>query len=427
MRRLESLLQTDRDALAAGQVVDPEYWRTAQGGAMKPRWRKILVEWLMQFPGEMAISNFSVAVAVNMMDRYLSRARCEKAHYQLVALLCAFIASKLHDSEPLTMSEVVEISSGTYSVEALKRTELAILQTLEWKLLPATAQEIARELLKTHCAGLAGTGKDGDVQNAADEEKTQLQNAELARLTPLSDVCLDVQMLDASFLRYRAPTLAAVAALVALRAAGVDCARSAAGAAMRRHAELRPTNEEVRECHARMWRLLVASFPHLERHGSAALAEDKDRSESPTSVADLEAHEGGCPAQPQPAGNVPTSTPPRGGAVLNPAHGPPGRPEVRGAPEPGTREGLAQPGTREGFTQPGTARDGSADAEPSGFEPPAAAGRGAHGARGVRSVRSHAPPHARASPVPFADAVDGDARTEDRRSPVPMFWSHETC
>eukprot|EP00941_MAST-03F_sp_MAST-3F-sp1_P004503 g4503.t1 len=270
--RLRTLLGVHENAQREGLTIVPEYWKSVQEGAMRARWRKTLVEWLLQFPTEMAISNFSVMVAVNMMDRYFSKVKCMKEHYQLVALICAFISSKLHDSQPLTMTEIIEISSQTYSVSEIKRLELKILQTLEWKLLPATTHEIAYELLRIH---------------TDDKFVTE-------QLSNFINVCLDIQLLNIDFLKFSPPLVALVSLRVAFRAAGLNFMKSSIQQAIAEvHPRLDMKANKFEDCNELMWRLLIEYFPHMKSKKEIGIEDDcafvyLDRSESPTSVADLE-------------------------------------------------------------------------------------------------------------------------------------------
>ena len=45
----------------------------------------------------------TVACAVNLMDRYLSEFQADKVLLQLLAMVALCVASKMHESHPMTM------------------------------------------------------------------------------------------------------------------------------------------------------------------------------------------------------------------------------------------------------------------------------------------------------------------------------------
>ena len=86
----------------------------------------------MQVGNVFALSPESVAHAMHLFDRVLSTIQIPREALQTVALACAVIASKLHESRPITARHVKTYFHEICSVEALGHTETNVLGALRW-------------------------------------------------------------------------------------------------------------------------------------------------------------------------------------------------------------------------------------------------------------------------------------------------------
>ena len=73
-------------------------------------------------------------LAVNYLDRYTCIEEIELCDYQLVASACLLIAAKLAEPRLPRCQVLVEFGAEAFTISKLKRMELNILKTLDWKL-----------------------------------------------------------------------------------------------------------------------------------------------------------------------------------------------------------------------------------------------------------------------------------------------------
>ena len=89
----------------------------------------------------------TVACAVNAMDRYLSQHAVSKVALQLLALVSLRVASKMHETQPMTMEETVHMAKFQFSKNQIHQMEKDLLHAIGWHLNPPTAYSIAMRLL----------------------------------------------------------------------------------------------------------------------------------------------------------------------------------------------------------------------------------------------------------------------------------------
>ena len=174
-----------------------------------------------------------------------------------------FIASKLHDRESLTMSEVVQISKKLYTKKDIQQREMKILLALDWRLLAPTAHEISHHLLRLVGEGECG---DGDAVDPRNNPVTRTKD-----LLSFLGVALDLAMFDEYFLRFRAPTVALASTIAAFRACE-RCPNVPRGATYKLRdlfqktslAEDDPYLAKVQQCETRMWGMLLKVIPRLQ-------------------------------------------------------------------------------------------------------------------------------------------------------------------
>lgn len=89
----------------------------------------------------------TVACAVNYMDRYLSEFKADKVLLQLLAMVCLSLASKMFETQPITMDEMRMLSRGAFQKVDIRDVEKQVLLTTNWNLNPITAHSVARHVL----------------------------------------------------------------------------------------------------------------------------------------------------------------------------------------------------------------------------------------------------------------------------------------
>ena len=81
--------------------------------------RKIVVEWMLEVTEEQHCHPEVFALAVNYLDRVLSRLPIQKSNFQLVACVCIFVASKFKETNPLCAEKLVVYSDFSISSEQI--------------------------------------------------------------------------------------------------------------------------------------------------------------------------------------------------------------------------------------------------------------------------------------------------------------------
>jgi hypothetical protein len=76
---------------------------TVYGGAMVPRWRQQLVEWMGEVVREFHLSDATFFAAVQLLDRLLSAKRIKSEELQAFALVACIVCAKVHDSKFIRM------------------------------------------------------------------------------------------------------------------------------------------------------------------------------------------------------------------------------------------------------------------------------------------------------------------------------------
>ena len=82
--------------------------------------RAILVDWLVEVAEEYKLSQDTLYLAVNYIDRFLSSMVVLRKKLQLVGTACMLIASKLEEIYPPEVAEFVYITDDTYSGKEVK-------------------------------------------------------------------------------------------------------------------------------------------------------------------------------------------------------------------------------------------------------------------------------------------------------------------
>ncbi|WCJ31267.1 CYCLIN D3 3 [Euphorbia peplus] len=122
--------------------------------------RKEAIDWILRVKGFYGFNALSCVLAVNYFDRFISSlvfTRDNKPWMgQLAAVACLSLAAKMEETQvPLLLDLQVEESKYVFEAKTIKRMELLVLSTLEWRMNPVTPicyfDHIIRRLgLKNH-------------------------------------------------------------------------------------------------------------------------------------------------------------------------------------------------------------------------------------------------------------------------------------
>lgn len=115
--------------------------------AITESWREKICEWCYQVIDHFDFSREVVSVAMHYLDRYLSRKVVNKRIFQLAAMASLQLAIKLNEKSKLSMSAMIELSRGYFSVQQMESMELSLMRELGWQLHPPCAFTFVKSLL----------------------------------------------------------------------------------------------------------------------------------------------------------------------------------------------------------------------------------------------------------------------------------------
>ncbi|GAB0495141.1 hypothetical protein MMPV_006439 [Pyropia vietnamensis] len=165
----QAMLEVQRQTAAAGPATTGPW--LALPNDLARRTRIITVDWVMEVCAVFHIGRLGMYTAVSLIDRVLAATQVDLLMIQLVAVTSVFVASKLHDTEPIEIGQAVAISADAYTEEQVLEMERYILRVTEWKVIVPTAFTFFPHLVRAGLlgAGVSPTGSDLrlDVQYVA--------------------------------------------------------------------------------------------------------------------------------------------------------------------------------------------------------------------------------------------------------------------
>jgi len=96
--------------------------------------RRVLVDWLIEVQGEYNLSQTTLFLAVNYLDRFLSRRELPKNQLQLLGVGLLWIASKYEDPNPPALTQLIFICDDAYEMKNILIMEQIILHVLKFEL-----------------------------------------------------------------------------------------------------------------------------------------------------------------------------------------------------------------------------------------------------------------------------------------------------
>ncbi|MED6123510.1 hypothetical protein PIB30_049857 [Stylosanthes scabra] len=104
--------------------------------------RREAVEWILRVNENYSFSALTASLAVNYLHRFLFKMKMKKKQpwlTHLAAVACISLAAKLQETQvPLPIDLQVEDSKYVFEAKSIKKMEILVLSSLEWKMNPAT-------------------------------------------------------------------------------------------------------------------------------------------------------------------------------------------------------------------------------------------------------------------------------------------------
>lgn len=110
---------------------------------ISPNMRAILVDWLVEVAEEYKLSNETLHLACNYIDRFLSRCSVSKKNLQLLGVVCLLVASKYEEKYPPHVEEFVYITDNTYTREQVLSMEMLVMKVLKFSFTAASSYQFA--------------------------------------------------------------------------------------------------------------------------------------------------------------------------------------------------------------------------------------------------------------------------------------------
>jgi len=119
--------------------------------------RAILVDWLVDVHRcrRSRMSNETLYLAVNIIDRYMSKKKVSRGWLQLLGVTALLIASKYEEIEPCTAAEMAYVTNRTYGEQQVCRGEIEVLSTLGFRIaVPTPAHFLLHLQMMSNCDAL---------------------------------------------------------------------------------------------------------------------------------------------------------------------------------------------------------------------------------------------------------------------------------
>jgi hypothetical protein len=128
------------------QIADPNYLRRQSD--LTPRMRAILVDWMVDVQMKFKLLSETMFLAVNIIDRFLSRVEVNRTKLQLVGVTAMLIASKYEEIYSPEVRDFEFISDHAFTKDEILALEIKILNVLRFSLTPATPLAFLRRFSK---------------------------------------------------------------------------------------------------------------------------------------------------------------------------------------------------------------------------------------------------------------------------------------
>lgn len=125
---VQTKLRLDKDIQVEDSISVSSSLSSSTCSGINEIWREKICEWSYQVIDHFDLSREIVSIAMNYLDRYLSKKQVNKKGFQLLAMSCLHLAVKLFERENISMKSMIELSRGYFLCEQMEEMEMAILR-----------------------------------------------------------------------------------------------------------------------------------------------------------------------------------------------------------------------------------------------------------------------------------------------------------
>jgi len=164
------------------------HWPDFDDEKITPIDRRKLIDWCYAIADRCQFQRETVAVAANIVDRFMSTTRASSAssqeiealydrtEYQLVALTALYISIKINERTSFGIKDFAAASRGIYPVEDIEVMELKILHALSWRVCPPTSVQMGNQILALMLPEESNS-RSGTFEFLREEVAFQMENA----------------------------------------------------------------------------------------------------------------------------------------------------------------------------------------------------------------------------------------------------------
>lgn len=102
--------------------------------------REKMAEWSFRVCDHFHVSRDIVAMSFSFLDRFVNLCSCDRSAFKLAAMTTLYLAAKINGAHAISIHSLAELSRGEFEMSHISEMETIILQTLQWKVNPPTAQ-----------------------------------------------------------------------------------------------------------------------------------------------------------------------------------------------------------------------------------------------------------------------------------------------
>lgn len=127
-------------------LADPNYLYLQQD--VRPKMRSILVDWLVEVHMKFRLLPETLFLAINLMDRFLSKEKVQVDRLQLLATGALFIAAKYEEVYSPSIKNYAYITDGAYSENDIREAENYMLKSLNFNISYPSPYNFLRRISK---------------------------------------------------------------------------------------------------------------------------------------------------------------------------------------------------------------------------------------------------------------------------------------
>ncbi|CAL9737540.1 S-phase entry cyclin-6 [Monosporozyma servazzii] len=116
---------------------------------LKSKLRTILVDWLVQVHEKFQCVTETLLLAINIMDRFLSKSKVSTSKLQLVTITSLFIAAKFCEINLPKLSNYSYVTDGAATEQDIKNAEYQILDALNFEIAWPNPMDFIRRISKS--------------------------------------------------------------------------------------------------------------------------------------------------------------------------------------------------------------------------------------------------------------------------------------